>query len=352
MYVGAQNISDLTLSWQKVLHQLQRNNLYLSAAKTAIAPKRTTVLGWIWDSGTISISPHKVSPLVNSDPPKTCSSMRSFIGAYKALSRCIPSYSSLMSPLENCIKGKDGKSVIQWDSDLTKHFRTAQEALKSPYTLTIPTRADKHMMTVDASPLNDGISATLFVIRDGKHLLAENFSLKLKEHQTGWEPCELEALSITAGVRHFSPYIRESDHPLVVLTDSKPCVQAHNKLLRGHFSASARISTFLSCLSEYNIKLSHIKGSDNVLSDFGSRNPQRCNETSCQICKFVEELTDSVVRPVDVKDVMNGSARMPFLNANAWKSAQQECHELRRTAGHLRAGTRPSRKSKGMRNVK
>ena len=43
---------------------------------------------------------------------------------------------------------------------------------------------------------------------------------------------------------------------------------------------------------------------------------------------------------------------MPFLNKQAWISAQQECHELRRTFAHLRAGTRPSRKTKGMRNVK
>ena len=43
---------------------------------------------------------------------------------------------------------------------------------------------------------------------------------------------------------------------------------------------------------------------------------------------------------------------MPFLNNKAWLSAQQECHELRRTVAHLRAGTRPSRKTRGMRNVK
>ena len=302
--------------------------------------------------GTISIAPHKISPLVNSDPPKTCSAMRSFIGAYKALSRCIPSYSSMMSPLESCIKGLDGTSVIKWDSDLVVHFRNAQKALEKPDVLTIPTRSDKLTMTVDASPSNDGISATLFVTRKGKRLIADNFSLKLKSHQTGWEPCELEALAITTGVKHFSPYIRESLHPLIVFTDSKPCIQAHNKLLRGHFSASARISTFLSCLSEYNVTLSHIKGSDNIISDYGSRNPRSCSESSCQICKFVDALDSAVVRPVSVSDVMNGSARMPFLNKHAWLSAQQECHELRRTAAHLRAGTRPSRKTRGMRNVK
>ena len=352
MYVGAQNISELLCNWQKVLHRLQQNNLYLSASKTEIAPRRTTVLGWIWQSGTISVPQHKILPLVSSDPPKTCSAMRSFIGAYKALSRCIPGYSSMMSPLENCIKGLEGNSPLPWDSDLMVHFRNAQKGLESPHVLTIPTPNDKLTITVDASPMNDGISATLFVTRDGKLLVADNFSLKLKSHQTGWEPCELEALAITGGVKHFSPYIRESKHTTLIFSDSKPCIQAYNKLLRGHFSASARISTFLSCLSEYNVSLTHIKGSDNVISDFGSRNPARCDESSCQICKFVHELIDTVVRPVSVTDVIDGIAHMPFLNKNAWKSAQKECHELRRTVAHLRAGTRPSRKTRSMRNVK
>ena len=198
MYIGAQNISQLLCNWQQVLERMQQNNLYLSASKTEIVPKRTTVLGWIWQSGTISIPQHKILPLVSSEPPRTCSAMRSFIGAYKALSRCIPNYSSLMSPLENCIKGLDSKSLPNWDSDLITHFRNAQKALKNQHILTIPTPDDKLTMTVDASPLNDGISATLFVSRKGKLLVADNFSLKLKSHQTGWEPCELEALAITA----------------------------------------------------------------------------------------------------------------------------------------------------------
>ena len=81
MYIGSQTVSELLLFWKKVLHRLQQNNLYLSACKTEVAPKRTTVLGWIWECGTISIPSHKITPLANSDPPKTCSSMRSFIGA-------------------------------------------------------------------------------------------------------------------------------------------------------------------------------------------------------------------------------------------------------------------------------
>ena len=207
-------------------------------------------------------------------------------------------------------------------------------------------------MTVDASPVNDGISASLFVVRQEKRLIGECFSLKLKSHQIKWQPCDLEALAITTGVKHFSPYIQESVNPLQILSDSKPCVQAYMKLLKGHFSASLRLSTFLFCLSEYNVILSHIKGSGNTTSDYNSRNPQVCDESCCQICKFVQDACDSVVQLISVTAVLSGAVRMPFLNQEAWRSAQHECPDLRRTYAHLTEGTRPSRKAKGLKDVR
>ena len=226
MNVCGNTIDELYEHWKVVLHYCQLNNLTLSPLKTIICPESTLILGWVWCSGTITVSSHKLSPLVTVDFPVTCSAMRSFIGAYKALSRCIPRYSSLMSPLESCIKGLQGSQKILWSDDLRNHFREAQAALKSPSILTIPKPSDKLILTVDASPVNDGIGSTLFVVRHGKRCIAEFFSLKLKTHQAGWQPCEMEALAITAGVRHFEPYIRESEHPLQILSDSKPCVQA------------------------------------------------------------------------------------------------------------------------------
>ena len=97
-------------------------------------------------------------------------------------------------------------------------------------------------------------------MRKGQKLVAEFHSFKLKVHQINWLPCEMEALAIAGGINYFAPYFRESQHPLQVLTDSKPCVEAYKKLCRGQFSALARISTFLSSLSRYRIIMCHLPG--------------------------------------------------------------------------------------------
>ena len=90
--------------------------------------------------------------------------------------------------------------------------------------LTLPTPDDKLILTMDASPVNAGMGATLYVARKDKRLIADCFSMKLKPHHLKWEPCELEALAIASGIQHFAPLIKESKYPLHVLTDSKPCV--------------------------------------------------------------------------------------------------------------------------------
>ena len=122
----------------------------------------------------------------------------------------------------------------------------------------------------------------------------------------------MEALAISAAVNHFGPYINESQNKLQVLSDSKPCVQAFQRLCKGQFSASARVSTFLSTLSSYPVSLAHIPGKDNTSSDYSSRHPVQCDSECCQICKFVESTAESVVvNAVSVDEVLSGT----FCNA-------------------------------------
>ena len=353
LYAFADSVDELYHVWEEVLLVLSDNNLSLSAEKTEIVPESTTLLGWTWNKGNITASAHKISPLAATIEPSTCTAMRSFLGAYKAIARCIPRCSSYLSPLEDSIKGLKGGDHIKWTPALSAAFSDAKEVLKDPKCLTLPSPDDSLCITVDASPLNRGLGATLFVNRNGNQKIAEFFSFKLKEHQCKWLPCELEALAISSAADHFSPFIRECKSPSQILTDSKPCVQAWNKLQKGLFSASARVSTFLSTLASLNVVLCHIKGSDNIISDFESRNPMTCNDSNCQICKFVQDSVDSVVAAVSISDVLEGKLRMPFLNPSSWRSAQQSDLVCRTAFNHLLNGTRPSKKTnKDSREVK
>ena len=178
------------------------------------------------------------------------------------------------------------------------------------------------------------------------------FSAKLKGGQVDWLPCEREALGIAGSVKYFQPYITQSEQQTTVLTDNKPCVQAYGKAQKGEFSASPRVSTFLSICHRFQIAVRHISGAQNMLSDHQSRHPVVCEDASCQICRFLSEIEESVVRTVSIDDVLSGNSRLPFTTRTAWKATQMECPDLRRAHAHLSQGTKPSRKQTNIRDVK
>ena len=352
LYCGGNSPEQLLQNWTRVLHALQRNNLRLSASKTIICPKSTTILGWTWSQGSLSATPHRISALASCATPENVRGMKSFIGAYKVLARVIPGCSSILAPLDDAIAGRPSTDRIKWNDDLREVFHNAQKALSTSRTITLPRPCDQLWIVTDGALRKPGIGATLYVTRSGKLLLAGFFSAKLRAHQLSWLPCEVEALAIAAATKHFAPYIiQASSHPCI-LTDSKPCVQAYEKLCRGEFSASPRVSTFLSTVSRFHASVQHVAGASILPSDFASRNAPDCEDMACQVCNFVNQAQSSVVNHVTAADILSGKASLPFTSRTAWLSIQSDCADLRRTHAHLRQGTRPSKKVTNATDVK
>ncbi|CAG2236610.1 unnamed protein product [Mytilus edulis] len=153
-----------------------------------------------------------------------------------------------------------------------------------------------------------------------EELLTNWKDAKLRQAQRQWLPCEIEALSIAASIKHFSPYIIPSLSTACVLTDSKPCVQAFEKLCRGEFSSSPRVSTYLSTASRFQVSIRHVSGLAILPSDYSSRNAPNCDNPACQICNFIHLQEECVVRHVTTADILNGTVKLPFTSRTAWLS--------------------------------
>lgn len=125
--------------------------LTLSAGKTIICPRSTTILGWIWTQRRLSASPHKVSVLSTCKLPDTVHVLRSFIGAYKMLSRVLPSCAHAIAPLEGAISGLQSKDKIKWSEELIENFNTAQWQLKDSKEIYLPRRVDHLWIITDGS---------------------------------------------------------------------------------------------------------------------------------------------------------------------------------------------------------
>ena len=120
---------------------------------------------------------------------------------------------------------------------------------------------------------NTALVPRLYITRGSKRVSAGFFSAKLGKHQVTWLSCKYKALSIAASVKHFSLFLIQSEHRACVLTDSRPCVQAIQKVRRGVFSAIPLVTSFLSTGSRYQVDIQHLAGSANIPPDFASKNP-------------------------------------------------------------------------------
>ena len=176
LYCGGNTPQELLLNWKKGLQALHKCDLRLSASKTIINPQSTTILGWIWNAGTLRASPHRIATLVSCPEPETVGRMRSFIGAYKVLSRVIPGCSSLLAPLDDTVAGRESKETIQWTDDLRTSFHNAQETLSTARTISLPKPSDQLWIVTDGAVRKPGIGATLYITRDNNLHLAGFFS--------------------------------------------------------------------------------------------------------------------------------------------------------------------------------
>ena len=212
LYCGADSPEELLLNWKRILDALRKSNIKLSPSKTVICPRSTTILGWVWTQGCLSASQHRIATLSSCSPPVTVRGLRSFIGAYKILGRVLPQCAHIIAPLESSIAGLQSQDKIKWSETLSGQFKLAQTSLSNHKSIALPKPSDKLWIVTDGSVSKRGIGATLYVSRQQQLLLAGFFTVKIRKHQVNWLPCKIEALGIAAAVKHFSPFIIQSQH--------------------------------------------------------------------------------------------------------------------------------------------
>ena len=329
-------------SWQEVcdnyeesLFRADKAGLTFKPGKVVICPKNITLFGWDLKGSQWTPTDHTTSALSKAELPSTVRKLRGFLGSFKQYSECVEKYGEILHELEKVVGGKASAEKIIWTDELKKVFNKAKEAAADITGVHVPIPSDKLNTYSDYSADTRAVGGRLEIIRvvDGKKktLHGGYFSVILDKFKESWVPCEAEAAGVRLTLLHFEKYIRESDHVTTHHTDNLPTVQAWRRCLQGHFSASSRISTFLTNLSALPVEIVYKPGKTMFYSDWSSRHPVPCTrETKCQICGFAEawqKIGDnaSALRSVDsisIKDVLEGRVMMPYIQVKSWLGAQ------------------------------
>ena len=347
VYFGANSLQDFQQLFETILHRCDAANLRLKPNKLKLNVQSADILGLHWHRGALSPSHHKLDPLSVCEPPKTVSSLRSWLGSVRFNEVCLPgaklaSFSRLLD--EQIPASRSGKEEIIWTGDLLNSFKQIQNILNHPLSVTIPRRGDTVYMAVDACTCIPAGGTKLFIQRPGLQgfLPSFNFGCRLPQSLKTWSPCEVEAYFLNKGIEKAEFYTKVTGNPGVVLTDCKPVFQSKQKLDKGQASSSRRLQDLLTNLSakRFTLQLLSAKLPSPLLTqvDFASRNPVTCTQSSCTICK------DNL--PAAVLAVTTPVPNLTLASVSAWKDIQQSCPDLRRVHALLLSGRNLSKKEK------
>ena len=346
-------MEDLAENFVEVLKRAELCGLTFKPSKVVIAPETTVLFGWKKTKQGWSPTAHTVAPLMKAEPPTTVKQARSWIGSYKQFTECIPKYAALLGPLENTISSRSYAERIVWTEELLNAFEKCKKSLNDIKMIQVPKPSDTLHTFSDFSKGEKAVGGRLKIHRtvNGKlkKLLGGHFSCRISRLQEKWYPCEGEALATRLVLEHYSGYIKESKNQTIHHTDNQPVVQAWKRSKTGAFSASARISTFLSGLSALNIEIVHTPGKELKSSDYNSRNPQECTEEKCQICKFAFKLAEigERVLKISVNDILQGKANMPFTQRKAWIAVQKNYKVHQDLSSLIDSSQTPTKKKTG-----
>ena len=230
LFIGGKDEKNLLSNWDLVLSRIGKCNLRLKPSKTSFVIQEAVIYGKIWNMGSLSPSPHKLTPLAYVNKPVTVGQLRSFLGGSKIHSEClkgIGQHQSKLTPLSS--NDKKSSDTIVWTDETTGAFLEVQKILRDPQTITIPKPHYQKYIIPDAATKDPAFGAILIVNQKDKESDDDNFkiggyfNMKLKE---GLLPCEAEAMGIEKSSEHWDHYSRESVEPTIILSDSEPCVKS------------------------------------------------------------------------------------------------------------------------------
>ena len=231
-------------------------------------------------------------------------------------------------------------------------FEAAKKAVHDVETVHLPHPDDTLHCFSDYSQANHAVGGRLEIHRkqdDGSVSVLHGgfFSAKITPAQARWQACEGESLGVRLVLEHFRPMLRESNNTVIVHCDNLPTCQAWQRAKQGLFSNSSRVSAFLTGISTLNVELVHKQGKLMNYSDYASRNPITCSSPKCQICDFINEMSfigDNIVGYVTVSDIQSGKVKMPFVQREAWRNAQNHDKVLSQLITLIKTSQHPEKK--------
>ena len=212
-----------------VLQRLKENNLRLNKDKCEFSKTEIKFYGHIFSAVGVRPDPKKVDAIHEAQPPQNPSDVKSLLGMAQYVSRFIPDYATITTPLR-LLTRQD--TPWKWEREEQKALDKLKEALVEESVMSYFDPRKKTEIIVDASPT--GLGGLL--VQEGKVL--GYASRALSDVESRYSQTEREMLAVVWGVEHFHLYVYGAQFS--VITDHKPLIG----IFKNHKQTSPRMERF------------------------------------------------------------------------------------------------------------
>uniref|UniRef100_A0AAF5DM36 Integrase catalytic domain-containing protein n=1 Tax=Strongyloides stercoralis TaxID=6248 RepID=A0AAF5DM36_STRER len=235
--------------------------LKFSLSKCLFFQHSLKYLGFIICHDGVKPNPAKTKALTKKAILKNEKELRLFLGTANYYRKHIPSYSKIASILYDTINN------FLWTDKHTAAFEKLKKAISAACTLSPPDPTKQYTIMIDASI--QGIGAAL--MQDDRPIAFASRTLKRSEAM--YAPVQLEALGLVYALKQFSPYIYGKRS--VVLTDQNSLLSLMTKK-----DVSNILDRYKNYIMGFDLDIKYIKGADNTIVDYLSRQIFNINLTS------------------------------------------------------------------------
>uniref|UniRef100_A0A670J3L3 ribonuclease H n=1 Tax=Podarcis muralis TaxID=64176 RepID=A0A670J3L3_PODMU len=247
---------------QRVLARLQEANLTVKMSKCQFAQGEVVYLGFRVGSGSIKTLEAKIQCIQEWPRPVVKKDVQSFIGLVNYYRRFINHFSTLAAPLTNLCK-KSLPVKVEWTEECQRAFELLKHALVSNQVMLAPDQRRPFKVQTDAS--QSGLGAVLLQEDSEKNWRPVVYlSKKLIAREQNYSTIEKECFALVWALTKLRPYLWGTSFE--VQTDHSPLCW----LERGK-NSNQKLARWSMALQDFQFKVTHIAGKENVVADTLSR---------------------------------------------------------------------------------
>ena len=251
---------DFISNYEAVLHRLADYGLRCNPSKCVVGVSETHILGHVVNGSGVAMGPERIEEVLNIPMPRTTRELRRFLGSANFMSRFIPNFSILASPL-TALTG--GSNTPLKSKDSISAFEGLKNAISKQISLAHLDYSLPLVVSTDASNL--GVGATLAnIYPDGSRRIIACVSHKFTKAESRWKTIEQEAFAVVFALQRWRDILY--GHHFQLETD-------HRNLTYIHAGSSPKVTRWLLLLQEFMYAIKHVPGEDNVWPDLFSRYP-------------------------------------------------------------------------------